>query len=177
MITGPGRFNIYLLSLLAVMLACGCRTAGDGEEKLAAALRIHLEVTPDMMDFSRRVPVYRDKPVLINVDKAPFLTEVHVSEAKVVEVLGGFDLQIQFNRRGTWVLEQYTTVHPGRHLVIFSQFGEKMKQHRWLGAPAITRRISKGILTFTPDATREETELIVHGLNNVAEKVRKETAW
>jgi hypothetical protein len=34
------------------------------------------------------------------------------------------------------------------------------------------------VLTFTPDASREETEQIVLGLNNVAKKVReKETIW
>jgi hypothetical protein len=32
----------------------------------------------------------------------------------------------------------------------------------------MNERILDGTLTFTPDATREETERIVRGLNNVA---------
>ena len=56
-------------------------------------------------------------------------------------------------------------------IAIFSQFGEEMKDYRWLAAPVINRRISDGVLVFTPDATREEAEEIALGLNNVAKKV------
>jgi hypothetical protein len=44
---------------------------------------------------------------------------------------------------------------------------------RWLAAPRITGRIADGRLEFTPDATRDEAERIVHGLNRVAELVAK----
>ena len=42
---------------------------------------------------------------------------------------------------------------------------------RWLAAPRISQRIKDGVLVFTPDATREEAERIVRGLNNVAIKL------
>ena len=35
-------------------------------------------------------------------------------------------------------------------MAIFSEFGERLKHSRWLAAPIIRRRISDGILTFTP---------------------------
>jgi hypothetical protein len=59
----------------------------------------------------------------------------------------------------------------GRRLVIFSEFGKKLSQNRWLAAPLIQRRIENGLLVFTPDATRAEAEEIAAGLNRVAEKL------
>ena len=49
------------------------------------------------------------------------------------------------------MLEQYTAANPGRHLVIFGQWGDKLADGRWLAAPLITHRISNGLLAFTPD--------------------------
>ena len=57
------------------------------------------------------------------------------------------------------------------------QFGEKGKQSRWLAAPQFTRLISNGILQFTPDASREETEEIAKGLNNIAKKNESNEKW
>jgi len=42
---------------------------------------------------------------------------------------------------------------------------------RWLAAPLINRRMADGMITFTPDASREETEKFVEGLNNSAKKL------
>ena len=39
-----------------------------------------------------------------------------------------------------------------------------------MAAPRIARRISNGVISFTPDATRDEAEQIAIGLNNVAIK-------
>lgn len=175
MITGQHRFNIYLLVLAATFL-CGCKTMGNKQDKQLSTLRVHLEVTPEPMDFSTTVKVFRAKPLEVTVDKSPFLTEANVSGAKVVEMHGGFALQIQFNQEGTWLLEEYTTTNPGRHLAIFSEFGWKKLKSRWLAAPMIRKRISDGVLTFTPDATREEAEEIALGLNNVAKK-NKKSQW
>lgn len=178
MITGRNRFNIYLLSVTVLALAAGCQTRGEQKEKGLATLRVHLEVIPQSMDFSTSVPIYREKPVMVTVDKSPFLTEANVAEAKVMDVPGGFDLQIKFDRRGTWLFEEYTTTNPGKHFVIFSAFGDKKKKEaRWLGAPIINGRVSNGVLTFTPDATREEAELIARGLNIVAKKHLAESKW
>jgi preprotein translocase subunit SecD len=177
MIIGPKRFNIYLLCLVALAAATGCQTSKKPEKALAT-LRLHLEVVPQSMDFSTQVPVYRARPVMVTVDKSPFLTEINLTSAKVVDVMGGFDLQIQFDRQGSWILEEYTTTNPGKHLAIFSTFAfQDKKEGRWLGAPVISRRISNGLLTFTPDASREEAEAIALELNNAAKKNKDESKW
>ena len=176
MTTGRTRFNICLL-LLAAVLAAGCQTHGK-KDKEVSTLRVHMETIPDMLSFSRTVEVFRAHPVSITVDTSPFLTEANVASAKVVESTNaGFDLQIHFDRRGTWLLEEYTTSNPGRHMAIFSEFGERLKHSRWLAAPIIRRRISDGILTFTPDATKEEAEQIAAGLNAVAKKIEEKSKW
>ena len=178
MITAWNRYNIYLRWALILALLAGCRTQGDSKKKVVATLRVHLEVVADSMDFSTRVPILRSNPVMVTVDKAPFLTEANVSEAKVVDVLGGFDLQIQFDRQGTWLLESYTTSNPGRHFAIFSTFmDQEKKAGRWLGAPVVSGRISNGLLSFTPDATRDEAEHIAIELNNVAKQNKKKDKW
>lgn len=156
------RFNAYLL---AVLFCAGCQTF---KKKEATTLRVHLEVTADGTEKNKPVPVYRQNPTFVNVQEDPFLNEGNVSNASVVEALGSFQIMIQLDRRGTWLLEQYSTAHRGRRIAIFSQFGEA----RWLAAPLMQRRISDGLLVFTPDATREESERIVRGLNNVAKKAQ-----
>ena len=180
MISGSGRFNIYLLCLL-VACASGCQSPekklAKKKEKQISTLAVHLEVIPDTMDFSRTIQVFRDKPVDVTIDKRPFLTELDVAEAKIVEDRGGWALQIQFVRHGAWLLEQYTTTNPGKHMAIFSSFGLDKKEARWLGAPLITKRISNGTLTFTPDATREEAQEIIFGLNHVAKEVAEKSKW
>jgi preprotein translocase subunit SecD len=169
------RFNIYLLVTVAVAAAvvCGCQsTAKQKPAKLLSTLRLHLGAGRDVARASRPVPVYRQNPIMINVEKEPFLSEGNVAEAKVIDVVGGFALRIRFDGAGTALLEQCTTANRGRKIAVFSQFGEEIKDSRWLAAPVIARRITDGVFTFTPDATREEAEEIALGLNNVAKKVR-----
>jgi hypothetical protein len=178
MIIGRRRFNIYLFSLLAAAL-CGCHTTERDKAKQISTFRVHLETVTDANDFSTTVPIYREKPVMVTVDKDSFLTEANVSDARILEdSAGGFKIQIQLDRRGTWLLEEKTTTNPGKHFAIFSEFGPgKRKQGRWLGAPIIPKRISSGVLVFTPDATREEADEIVLGLNNLAKQVNARSKW
>jgi preprotein translocase subunit SecD len=173
MVICAARFNIYLCLLAAGVLVTGCHTAKHEKQKQLTLLRIHLEVTATPMDFSTSVPVYREKPVMINVDKEPFLTEADVASAKVVEDRGGFALQIEFDHSGTMLLEEYTTANTGRRMAVFAQFGKTKEESRWLAAPLIARRITNGRLIFTPDATREEVERIALGLNNLQEDKQK----
>ena len=166
------RFNIYLVLALAVAAVCGCHIFGDTKaNRLLSTLRLHLEASRDGTKANEPVPIYREKPVMVNVEKMPFLTEADVAEAKVINAVGGFALCIRFNRPGTALFEELTTANRGRRIAVFSQFGEKIKDHRWLAAPIIARRITDGVFTFTPDATREESEEIALGLNHVAKKV------
>ena len=176
MITGRNRFNIYLLPLLAATLLCGCRThshAKDDKEKKLATLRVHLEASSDDAFGGAKAQIYRAAPVELTIEKDPFLTEAHVESAQVVNVLGGFDLQIKLNTEGTWLLQTYSAGNPGKHYAIFSQFVEKSNKGRWLAASMFGRVMSDGILQFTPDATHEEAEEIALGLNNMVKKFKK----
>jgi hypothetical protein len=170
MISGK-RFNIYLLVGLAAAMACGCQSSGDKQSKKAlSTLRLHLESGSDPTKTTESIPVYREKPVWLTVQKQPFLTEANVARASVVDEAGGYSLRIEFDGDGKVLLEEYSLGNRGRRIAIFSQFAEKLKDYRWLAAPVINRRISDGVLEFTPDTTREEAEEIALGLNNVVKK-------
>ena len=153
------RLNIYLLVALAAAAVCGCQTSGENRpEKLLSTLRLHLEADRDGTKANEPVPVYRETPVMVNMEKTPFLTEADVTEAKVIDVVGGLPSTSGSTVPGPALLEQYTTANRGKKIAVFSQFGEKIKDSRWLAAPMISRRITDGVFTFTPDATREEAK-------------------
>jgi hypothetical protein len=171
------RFNIYFI-LLLIALGTGCETtdnkASGGKKKKgkeASTLRLHLEVNADGTPYNSPVPVYRADPVMVNVNKTPFLNEGDIQEAQVVETVGGFALRIQFDPHGLLVLDSVTGTYRGSRIAILSHFTEAP---RWIAAPRIAHRITDGVLTFTPDATREEAERIARGLNNVAIELEKQ---
>jgi len=168
------RFNIYLLLLLVIGAAIGCKSSEPKDPNKytktdEASLRLHLEVNPDGSENNGPITVGLKSPFELNVQKAPFVTEFQIEKAAVVEVLGGFSISVQFDKQGSMLLEQYTTGSKGKHMGISAEFG----QLRWIAAPVITKRIGDGLLVFTPDTTREEAERIVSGLNRVAKLVRK----
>jgi preprotein translocase subunit SecD len=170
------RFNIYLLAALAVVAACGCKSDGEKQpKKLLSTFRLYVEANRDSTQSQEPVPIYREKPVWVTVQKTPFLTEGNVAEAKVIDVGGDFALRIQFDRAGTAMFEQCTTANRGRRIAVFCQFGKEVKDFRWLAAPVISRRTTDGVFVFTPDANREEAEEIALGLNNVAKKTQRWT--
>jgi hypothetical protein len=172
------RFNIYFLLAISLTWLCGCQSEGTKRKHMAATLRLHLEGSRFDKERVQSIYVLRDNPLELTVMKESFLTEADVTEARIVEANGGFALSIHFDHRGQWLLEQYTAGNKGKRVVIESEFGPKMETKRWLAAPVISRRIGDGVLTFTPDASREETDQIVLGLNNVAKKVQeKSSIW
>jgi len=165
------RFNIYLTLMAALVLLCSCQT--DRQKGPVSAVRIHIEANPDSAGTSQTVSVVRSDPVLVTIAQEPILTEVNVVAARVFDVHGGFAIEVRFDETATWILEQYSAVNSGRHFVIFGQWGDKLANGRWLAAPIITHRIGNGVLTFTADASREEADQLVLGLNNVAKKIQK----
>jgi len=171
------RFNFYLALLLTGLLPAGCLSPESLKKRQPGAIAIHLEVAPDGTNLNEPVPIYRAQPVMVNVERTPFLTEINVSEAKVVDAIGGFAIRVQFDRQGTWLLEQRSVAYHGRRFAIFCKFGEHLKNERWLAAPVISRRIPDGVLVFTPDASRAEADDIVLGLNNIAREVEKKNKW
>lgn len=162
------QFNIYLMLAVAVGLLSGCSSLATKPKGPTAALRIHIEASPNSLGTSQTVSVLRADPVLVTIAKSPILTEANIISAKLIDTPGGFAIEVRFDETGSWILEQYTAANTGLHLVIFGQWGEKLTKGRWLAAPVITRRISNGVFAFTADMSHAEAEQLVTGLNNVA---------
>jgi preprotein translocase subunit SecD len=166
------RFNLYLL--VAVLALAGCETKSHKKkDKQVATIRFHLENKAQVTGGGKTVSVLRHEPVLVTINSDPVLTEVNVIKAVLLETPGGCAIELKFDETGTWILEQYTSANSGRHFAIFSQWSEESKDSRWIAAPIISHRIANGIFSFTPDASREETQAIVTGLNHMAEKTAK----
>ncbi|MEW6156463.1 MAG: hypothetical protein AB1813_03475 [Verrucomicrobiota bacterium] len=166
-------FNIILL-LLMLPGIFGCKTTEEKRKsKEATTLRLHLETNVEGGGRETGVSILRANPILVNVQRDHFLDEGDVEQAFVVPALGGFAIKVQFNRHGTLVLDNYTTSYKGKRIGVFSQFGDA----RWLAAPVINQRIVNGQLVFTPDASYEEAERIVRGLNNVAKELQKKSKF
>jgi preprotein translocase subunit SecD len=166
-------FNFFLVFAAGALLS-GCATDEEQKKKKELSnIRIHVEADQGG-DRSSAVSVHRAAPILLNVEREPVLDEHNVIAATVVDQPGGlFSVQLQFDRQGSWLLERASVVNRGKRLVIFSYFGET----RWIAAPQISGKNSTGRLTFTPDATREEAERLVRGLNNVARKLKTRENW
>lgn len=175
------NFRLWPAVSLVLSLVCGCQTEEGQRKHQLSSLELRLEVNRDATNLSEPVPIGRRDPVMVNVDKEAFLREANIKEAKVVDTIGGFSIRIEFDRQGRWLLEQYSGANPGKRFAIYSQFvmppAEKLNEARWLAAPRITQRITDGVLVFTPDATREEADQIVLGLNNMARKNASARAW
>ena len=164
------QFNIYLALAVLLGLACGCQT---GKKTSTAALRVHIEVSPDLTGASQNISVLRSDPVLVTIKREPILSEANIVSARAFNAMGGFALEFKFDENGTWLLEQYSAANPGAHFVIFGQWGKKNSDGRWLADPVIGRRISNGTLVFTPDCSREEADQLVLRLNNFVKSAHK----
>jgi hypothetical protein len=165
------RFNIYLIAGLLLVSICGCSSPFHREKKIAATITLHLEQDEDGISDIGPVTVGRSAPMVVSVDKSPFLDSSDLDAATVVDEEGGlFSIRLKFNWRGTSLLDAETSANPGKRIVIHASFGQK----RWLAAPMIHQRIANGVLTFTPDCTREEADKLVEGLNNIAKEMKKE---
>lgn len=167
---GRHRFNIYLLTLLCAALVGGCKSSPKEQnidpQKLDAKLAVYGEAQ-EKTTFTKKISVIESSPVEIVVDQTPILTTRYIKHASVVEAVGGFAMQIKFDQTGQWLLDHFTALNIGRHLVIYAEFGvAKEMKNRWIAGPTISGRIADGILLFTPDTTREEADQIVLGLKN-----------
>jgi hypothetical protein len=140
-----------------------------------------LESDPYQTNRSQTVTIGRSTPVNITVERAPFLCEGNIKNAKVIDFAGGFALRIECERQGTWLLEEYSAANRGKRFAVFSRFitmpERKLNAGRWLAAPLITRHISDGVFIFTPDATRQEAESIAHGLSSIGSQLEKDAKY
>jgi len=175
------RFNTYLRTSLVLALLCGCQSpeSKSKSKKQLSIVGVHLEAIGQDSTHNEKVPIYREHPIMLNILIDPFLTQSNIKKASVVDSVGGFGLRLEFDHRGSQLLEQYTAGNIGKHLAIAGEFmistNSTVAEKRWLAAPRITRRINDGALLFTPDATRDEAERFANGLNNVAKELGQKT--
>jgi preprotein translocase subunit SecD len=169
------RFNLFLALFGAAGLLAGCKSTlsdlGLEKNEPQGSLRVHIELSPSNAALSsetaENVTVLRAEPVKVTIDKDPVLTENNLVAAKVIATPDAPAIEVRFDENGTWILEQYSAANPGRHFVIYAQWGKDMKDGRWIAAPLITKRINDGILSFTPDMSTNETDQLIAGLKNV----------
>jgi len=186
------RFNIYLFLAAVLLGLSGCQSdqtkAEKAQAKKLSALRVNIETKDDSLGehgTTCTIQFPRQDPVNISIAREPILMESDITKAVLMPSPGGFAVEVQFDEMGAITLEQFTAANPGKHLVIFGQWGDGKKEDgdqstgtnndcaRWLAAPLISHRIADGILAFTPDATRAEADRLVLGLNNVAKKLKQ----
>jgi hypothetical protein len=170
-----GRFNLYLLALAMTLLAA-CETTsptgggGKAGAKELASIRVHLETHADpILGSSRQITVGREDPQTFFVS-GPMLGELHLEAAQLWDGQPGqYAIHLKFDRQGTHTLQSLSLSYRGKRLAIMSQFPEP----RWIGAVRLDRHIADGTLLFRPDATREEAERIVKGLNLAVARLKK----
>jgi len=160
------QFNLILLLGVALALA-GCQWFKPNPKKAKATLRLHLESNPQLFERTIKVKVVRAAPMELTVEKFPFLSEVQLESARVIDQPGGYLLSIKFNDQGSRLLEQYSALNSYRRFAIRAQFRQDTNVFdRWLAAPVIQGRITDGTITFTPDAERTECDDLIRGWNN-----------
>lgn len=172
------RFNLFLALTILLVPLCGCALFSKKDEPVAA-MRIHMEVAPNNAAAAgnaiQTVTVLRAAPVQVTIDKAAFLTEANIVAAKIISTPDAPAVEVRFDENGTWILEQYSSSNPGQHFVIYGQWGKKLKEGRWIAAPVVAHRIKDGILSFTPDMSKDEADEFVKGLNNVAKQFQTDS--
>ncbi|MEI7732163.1 MAG: hypothetical protein WCO56_21490 [Verrucomicrobiota bacterium] len=165
-------FNIFLLAVLVTASGCNLFRSEESKQKnprtgggkVASTLRLHYVINPDGTDRCLQVPIGRTPPMVVTVDRTPFLHEGYVAKAELLNTMGTYEIKVQFDHFGGLTLENVSVSQKGHNIAIYSDFGDS----RWIAAPLLSHRISDGALIFTPDASRQEAERIVKGLNNVA---------
>jgi hypothetical protein len=166
-----GLFNLNFVFVLAASWIAGCASGDKNKpDEDDSTIRVHLETQTHEDGRSSQIAVYRSDPVMLQIDRTAFLDEGMVDQATIVEDWAGYHIQVKLTRRGSWLLESVTAQYVGRRMVIQCQW----EDIRWVAAPMITKRISDGVLRFVPDASREESDRIVDGLNNVADRRKKQ---
>ena len=180
-------FNIFLAAAAAALCG-GCGTKRLDLKKGYAKMDIFLESKRGAASGAMLVHVTRENfPVY--VDPEPFLTEEDLDKATLVDGADGtYSIQLVFGDHGKLVLDMTTTSSRGSRMVIYAMFPPpgwvepkegsafaaektepgKARASGWLSMVPINRGLTGGVLQFTPDATHEEAERIVKGLNHMA---------
>jgi hypothetical protein len=172
-------FNIYLVGLIAALTLSwvGCVSPETRRRDKVHYTELWLyEGMPETFIDTNKTLAVMVAGIPLLVKKTPFLTEEDLEEAEVIDSAGGgYAMRLRFNDHGRYQLDAFTGSHRGRHLIIFARYGLRKKKDEvplkeaWLAAPLITRQVNDGILTFTPNARKEELYSILDGLRNAIE--------
>ena len=180
------RFNTFLCAALLLAPLIGCATKSDDksddtekhDKKEATVIELHIEGDAEDVNDTIAVPVGRDNPIAVEVEKDPFMDAQYLENAQVMDEADGlFSIRLKFDWQGTSLLNAETARNPGRRVAVYCEFGKGKEKHFYIASPKITRPISNGIFTFSPAVTHEEAERIVRGLNNVAKQVKKDSPF
>lgn len=181
MMLNAARFNTFLIMVFTLWFAAGCQTDPASaqkkkESKEASTLEIYVQINPNSggTEKFQHITLLRSAPMSLDVSTEPAVDSGNIEKAEVVEDFGAVAIKLTFNTHGQLMLDQVTAKNRGKRLAMFAKFD---KEVRWLAAPVITKEIANGVLIFSPDASREETERIVRGLNNLIKKANKNDSF
>ncbi len=118
-------FNLIYLALLPLLAAAGCASdASDFAKKEQSTMRFYVEGSQSDKSGTGNVLVTRQH-YPYTIESEPFLTEADIRQVAMVDEPGpdgGFAIQIGLSEHGALAMEMITTLHKGRHIVIYSQF-------------------------------------------------------
>ncbi|MCX6906778.1 MAG: hypothetical protein NTY01_01915 [Verrucomicrobia bacterium] len=145
-------------ALLVCWLAAGCKED-------TASLRVFLQASDRLPEGHRQVVVVRNPPMNVIVNPLSELSELDLVVAKAVKTTERKQLVLQFDGHGQRVIETFTGEHRGE-LYVLTINGAAV------AAPLIRQVISDGTLVVEVDATDEELDKVVKGLNTAANRGR-----
>lgn len=162
-----------ILFVFAVVLVVGCKTGAKSrlKKKDSTLLLCFLESAPGLGDKTMPVEVGRTKKVNLVVASKPVITQNEVLNAEAWDTAdGGVAIRLELDRIGRRQLEIFSVLHRGKRMAVQAHFPDA----RWIDVVPFDQRLSDGILILYPDASPEETDRIVKGLNLVAEAIEKD---
>jgi len=172
------RFNIYYLYglITGLVLLVGCKSPEQRRvDDMIGGMRLH--IASGIRQRQTQEPVII-AGVSIYTDKQFFADERSLTGCQVYDSEGGgFTMRFDFNLHGKLALEAATADNPEKQIAIFIQYGEKkLDKASWVAAPRIRKRMSEGVLEFSPAVDRQSAEDMALALSNTIKEQEKPLA-
>lgn len=165
-------FNIILCGSLLIV-ASGCNTNAKSKilAKDGTLMAFHMEMASGYGESTMPVQIGRLNPVKMTVQQSPFIREINVLKAEAWDTTdGGIAIRLELDRIGRKHLETASMLHRGARVAVQAIFPEP----RWIDIMKLDRHMGDGIIILYPDASPEETDRIVSGLNLVSEAIEED---